>query len=304
MLANRVGKTFKKLAPGFAKEEIEVFRLYDWDIPEVRMVVDWYNGHLVCSEYTRQQTENLPEYALELSLAAARALNVPEENVHVKGRRTRPRTGDRYEKRERTGHRMPVKERGLSFWVNLDDFLDTGLFADHRETRQRVREEARGKRVLNLFCYTGAFSVYAAAGGARQVTSVDASRTYLDWAEDNFALNGLRADAHRFMKDDAREHLFYNKQRGDRYDLIVCDPPSFSVGREREDFDVQRDHPELVRACLDMLLPGGVLYFSTNHQRFESKLDTLGVPFEDITAKSVPKDYRNRTVHRCYRFAL
>lgn len=298
MLANRVKKTQQKLGPKMEKQQIGVYRLYDWDIPEVRAVVDWYEGHLVVAEYAREQTKGIEDYVWQLGAAVADALKVPHTHVHTKERRTRPKTGDRYQRQDDKNERLIVREGDLRFYVNLDDFLDTGLFADHRKTRARVRQEAQGKHVLNLFAYTGSFSVYAAKGGARRVTTVDASNRYLAWAQDNFTLNRLPLERHEFVKDDTLTFLRFEAQRRHTYDLIVCDPPSFSTGRDRDDFDVQRDHPALIAACRALLARGGVLYFSTNHQRFEPKL-TDGV---EITAETVPDDYRNKQVHRAFRF--
>jgi 23S rRNA G2069 N7-methylase RlmK/C1962 C5-methylase RlmI len=302
MLANRVKKTHKKLAAKMERAQIGAYRLYDWDIPEVRAIVDWYEGHLVVAEYAREQTALIEDYVDVLGAASADALGVPRENVHTKARRTRPKTGDRYERLAKTGERIAVREGDLRFWCNLDDYLDTGLFPDHRRTRARVRSEAAKKRVLNLFSYTGSFSVYAARGGAARVTTVDASRTYLEWAEDNFALNELPTSRHVFVKDDVRDFLRFEAQRRHQYELIVCDPPSFSTGREKDSFDVQRDHPTLVAECVDLLAPGGALYFSTNHQRFEPQWESVeGAAIDEITSETVPEDYRNKRVHRCFR---
>ena len=304
MLANRVKKTHQKLAAKMEKKQIGAYRLYDWDIPEVRVVVDWYEGHLVVAEYAREQTALLEDYVASLGAACADILKIPREHVHTKARRTRPRSGDRYERTEgpeRTNERLIVREGDLRFYCNLDDFLDTGLFADHRKTRAMVAAGAKSNRVLNLFAYTGSFSVYAAAAGAVRVTTVDASRTYLDWAEANFALNELGTSRHLFVKDDVREFLHFEYERRHQFEIIVCDPPSFSVGRDRESFDVQRDHPELITACVRLLAPDGVLYFSTNHQRFLPRFAEVPATVVEITKDTVPEDYRNRTIHRCFR---
>jgi 23S rRNA (cytosine1962-C5)-methyltransferase len=287
MLANRVKKTFKRLRGPMEQQGIGAFRLYDRDIPEIRAVVDWYEGHLVVGEYTRTQTDAVPEWLETMGRAVAGALAVPAERVHTRKRRTRPAEGERYSRLDARGERMTVRERDLRFLVNLDDYLDTGLFNDHRETRARVRAESAGKTVLNLFGYTGSFSVAAAKGGAKSTVTVDVSSTYLDWAKDNLALNGLtgelaRADAFEFLERERR-----------RFQLCIVDPPSFS-----DRFDVQRDHPELIGRALAALEPGGVLWFSTNHQRFEPRLPPNAV---ELTAQTVPPDYRNRQVHRCFR---
>jgi 23S rRNA (cytosine1962-C5)-methyltransferase len=290
MLANRVRKTQRQLHGKFEQQGIGAYRLYDRDIPEIRAVIDWYEGHLVMAEYTRTQTLAVEDWLGTMARAVAAALEVPMEKVHLKQRRTRPAEGARYERLAAKEQRLEVRERGLRFLCNLDDFIDTGLFADHRETRALVRAESRGARVLNLFGYTGSFTCAAAAGGALATTTVDLSQNYLRWAQDNLELNKLFDKKHDLLRADAREFL----ESTDRtYSLIVCDPPTFSDG-----FDVGRDHRALVEQCLALLDPGGVLWFSTNHQRFEPNLPAAAV---EMTAKTVPPDYRNRAVHRSFR---
>lgn len=301
MLGNRVKKRFAHLSKRFARQDIDVFRLYDWDIPEVRAVVDWYGGHVVVAEYARLQTG--PDYLPRMGAAVGQALGVPPERVHLKERRTGTGEGPRYQASGRGGERFQVRERDLRFWVNFSDRLDTGLFADHRETRALVRGMASGRTFLNLYCYTGAFTVAAAAGGARGTTSVDRSATWLDWVADNLALNGLDGPAHEIVQEDTPRFLDAAQAAGRRWDLVFLDPPSFSGSRTSGDaFDVNRDHPDLVRRALAVTAPGGTLFFSTNHQRFEPRLDELpAVRVEEITGVSIPEDYRNRQVHRLWR---
>jgi 23S rRNA G2069 N7-methylase RlmK/C1962 C5-methylase RlmI len=288
MLANRVRKNFRRLHPRFEARRIGAFRLYDRDIPEIRAAVDWYEGHVVIAEYAREQTEGIPWLAA-MADAVAGALEVPAERVHLRKRRA----GGQYARLARRNQRIPVREGDLRFLVNLDDYLDTGLFADHRETRARVRAEARGQRFLNLFAYTGSFTCAAALGGAAETTSVDASQTYLDWARDNLAENGLRSADHALVRADVASFLRDCGAR--RFTLCVLDPPSWS---DREaTFDVQRDHRELIERTLSVLEPGGVLWFSTNHQRFTPRLEGLRFTEED----TVPEDYRNRAAHRAFR---
>lgn len=304
MLANRVLRTFRHLHKRMARQQIDVFRLYDWDIPEVRAVVDWYDGRLHLAEYSRTQTDAVPGWLETMAEAVAAALEVPAGRVFVKQRRTRPQDGPRYGRLERRGERFVVRERDLQFWVNLSDYIDTGLFADHRLTRGRVRQEAADKDVLNLFAYTGSFSVAAAKGGARTTTSVDLSQTYLDWARDNLALNGLQSASNRLVRADAVAYLQRAAVERRSWDLAVLDPPSFSTSTAMQgDFDVQRDHRPLVEATLAVLRPGGVLWFSTNHQRFRPDLEGLAQVAElvDETGRTVPEDYRNKQVHRCWR---
>ncbi|MBI5500278.1 MAG: class I SAM-dependent methyltransferase [Deltaproteobacteria bacterium] len=304
MLANRVRKSFARLGPKFERARIGAFRLYDRDIPEVRAVVDWYEGHLVVAEYERTQTAGLEDYVGTLAHAAAAALDVPPGRVHVRRRRTRPATGPRYGRLASTGRRLEVREGDLIFLVNLDDYVDTGLFPDHRQTRALVRAESRDKRLLNLFAYTGAFTCAAAAGGAASTTSVDRSDAYLLWASDNLERNGLWAPKHELVEADVEPFLARAKRAKQTWDLCVCDPPTFSTGAGAPPFDVQRDHRRLIEAALEVLADGGVLYFSTSHQRFAPDLEALhGAEVEEITARTVPEDYRNRGVHRCWRIA-
>ncbi|MEQ8456793.1 MAG: class I SAM-dependent methyltransferase [Sandaracinaceae bacterium] len=301
MFANRVKKNHRKLAKAFEREGVGAFRLYDWDIPEVRAVCDWYEGHLVVAEYERTQTEGVDDYAGSLGRAAAEALSLPDDRVHAKQRRTRPSEGARYRRLGDGGRLMQVRERDLRFWVNLDDFVDTGLFADHRDTRRWFGAQSAGKRVLNLFSYTGTFTCWAAHGGASETISVDRSERYTAWAEDNLALNGLEGPAHRFVATDVHDWLAEASRLDLRFDLILVDPPSFSTVFGRGDFDIQRDHPTLLTTLRRRLSEGGTLLFSTNHQRFEPRLE--GLPFseiEEITERTVPVDYRNRAVHRAF----
>jgi 23S rRNA (guanine2069-N7)-methyltransferase len=286
MLANRVRKNFRALHPRFEQRNVGAFRLYDRDIPEVRAVIDWYEGHLVLAEYERQQTQGLP-WLSTMAQAVAGTLLVPMERVHLKKRRT----GQKYPRLGGKKERILVRERDLRFLVNPDDYIDTGLFADHRDTRERVRAEARGAKFLNLFAYTGSFSCAAAAGGAQQTTSVDASQTYLDWAADNLRLNGASGELVR-----SGVHEFLQRAGDRRWTLCVLDPPSFSDSGGRV-FDVQRDHRRLIERTLAVLAPDGVLWFATNHQRFRPELDGLRYTEED----TVPEDYRNRAVHRAFR---
>lgn len=300
MLGNRVAKTHKKLFPAFERRRVGAFRLYDRDIPEIRAVVDWVEGHLIVGEYARDLTDATEGWLEAMGASCAAALGVPAERLHLRRRRTRPVEGQRYERLAVTGARVEVREGDLRFLVNFDDYLDIGLFPDHRETRARVRAEAAGRAFLNLYAYTGAFTCAAAKGGARESVSVDASGHYLDWARDNLRLNGLDAPAHARVRLDARDYLRRALAEGRRFGLAVVDPPSFSSkGPEGADFDVLRDHRALLEETLAVLEPGGVLWFSTNHQRFEPRLEGLGAV--ELTAQTVPADYRNRQVHRSFR---
>jgi 23S rRNA G2069 N7-methylase RlmK/C1962 C5-methylase RlmI len=301
MLANRVRKRFAHLQKRFARDNIDCFRLYDRDIPEVRAVVDWFAGHLVIAEYVRLQTG--PEWLPAMAEAVGTALNVPPERRHLRRRATGHGEGPRYAPLGQTGRRIAVNEREMRFLVNLDDRLDTGLFPDHRDTRSMVRSMAYGADFLNLYAYTGSFTCAAAAGGARTTVTVDRSSTYMDWTRDNLELNRLWSDKHRLVRADTLDFLDRARLEGRLWDLVFVDPPSFSHRKdEGTGFDVSRDHPSLLRRVLAITRPGGTIVFSTNHQRFEPHFEGLGVgSLEDITDATVPEDYRNRQIHRCWR---
>lgn len=300
LLANRVRKQFRHLSKRFKKQTIDCFRLYDWDIPEVRAVVDWYGGHAVVGEYIRLQTGT--DWLPRMAEAVGQALSIPPENVHIKQRTTHVKDGPRYKKLDSKGIRFEMNERDLKFWVNLDDYLDTGLFSDHRDTRMIVRGLSKGKDFLNLYAYTGAFTCAAAAGDALSTVTVDRNATYLKWAKDNLVLNQFMGEKHELVQSDAVGYLDRIYKEGRRFGLALIDPPSFSQDHDHEDsFDINREHPVLLRKVLKVMVPGGIMFFSTNHQRFEPRLDGLGAQaVKELTPKTIPEDYRNKTIHRCW----
>jgi len=206
-----------------------------------------------------------------------------------------------YQKLDERKNEFVVQENGLKFIVNLSDYLDTGLFLDHRLTRQMVEEIAQGKKVLNLFCYTGSFSVYAASGGAEKVTSVDLSKTYLDWAERNMQVNFPGTAIHETIHADVKQHLARIPTAS--YDVIVIDPPTFSNSKRMEDFlDVQRDHVQLINECLRILTKGGILFFSTNFTKFELAADKLSATsIKDITKATTPFDFDGKLHRQCFK---
>jgi 23S rRNA (cytosine1962-C5)-methyltransferase len=304
MLRNRLLKNHAKLAAWAKREDTNCYRLFDRDIPELPLVVDWYDGRLCIAEYAPRGGMLGPDhdaFVQRLVAEARDALQVPAERVFVKKREAKV-AGAQYERLEQSEERFIVRESGHRFFVNLRDYLDTGLFLDHRVTRRRVERESAGKRVLNVFGYTGAFSVYAGKGGARSTTTVDLSPTYTAWTEDNLALNDLRGESHRVVCADA--FAFLEAERA-TFDLVVLDPPTLSKSkRATRDLDVQRDHGWLVRACLARLAPRGVLYFSTNFRGFALDEDAVvDVDHEELTPASIPADFRNKAIHRCWRIA-
>ncbi|HEV3325636.1 MAG TPA: class I SAM-dependent methyltransferase, partial [Puia sp.] len=228
-------------------------------------------------------------------------LEVPDEQIYFRERRRKAGRLDQYEKLGSEQEFFVVREAGLSFRVNLTDYLDTGLFLDHRITRGMVRQEAVGRRVLNLFCYTGSFSVYAAAGGAVSVDSVDLSKTYLGWAEANMELNGLAGPGSRFIHADVKQWL--DEAPSAQYDLVIMDPPTFSNSKRMKDFlDIQRDYAELINKTLRAMAVGGVLYFSTNYRRFQLDAEKIkAASVKDITNATTPFDFQGKLFRWCYR---
>ncbi|RMG19358.1 MAG: SAM-dependent methyltransferase [Deltaproteobacteria bacterium] len=305
-LENRLRKVARHRHRWARREGIDAYRLYDWDIPEFRCTVDWYAGHVVVTTFPtrraeRQRRELDPP---ALRMAAARALAVAPERVHLKRKVPQKWGRTQYEKQAARGERVVVHEYGAKLWVNLSDYVDTGLFLDHRSTRRRVRAEAEGKDVLNLFAYTGAFTVHAALGGARSTTSVDLSNTYLGWLEDNLELNGIRGSEHLCLRSDVTRWV--RQVRGERWDLAIVDPPSWSASKKMvTDFEIQRDHVDLLQAVRRLIRPGGILYFSTHLRTF--RLDpraVAGARVERLSPGSLPPDFRQRDLHHCFRIEV
>jgi len=302
MFANRIRKNRKRLSNWVKRNHIECYRLYDADMPEYAVAVDLYADQVHVAEYQAPKDVDPGAAARrldEVRAALPAALQVAPDAIVFKQRR-RQRGAEQYRKQDSSGELLSVREGSAQLLVNLRDYLDTGLFLDHRPLRLRIAEQATGKDFLNLFCYTGTATVHAALGGARTTTSVDLSNTYLSWLRKNLAHNGLGESGNRVVRADSMTWL-EREQRS--YDLILLDPPSFSNSAAMEDsFDVQRDHAQLVRAAMNVLRGDGQLYFSNNLRRF--KLDAgLEEEFEcvDITAATLDPDFqRNRSIHRCW----
>jgi 23S rRNA (cytosine1962-C5)-methyltransferase len=320
-LENRLAKMQRQRRRWAARQGLTAYRIYDRDIPEHRYAVDWYDGYAVVVAYPSRHPRAAARQPDPETLRAVvgRGLRIVPERVFVKVRRPAARRQDQYEREASSrGVWITVIEGGLRFRVNLSDYADTGLFLDHRTTRARVREESAGKRVLNLFCYTGAFTVHAAAGGAASTVSVDLSNTYLDWALENLRVNDLDGKAHLMVRSDVLRWLGQERQRiasgkGAPFDLAILDPPSFSASKKMAaTLEIQRDHPGLVAGTLALLSPGGVLYFSTNYRGFAPDWDAVGqaaidlgaakpASIETLTPASLPEDFRDEGIHRCYR---
>jgi 23S rRNA (guanine2445-N2)-methyltransferase / 23S rRNA (guanine2069-N7)-methyltransferase len=300
----RLTKRARHLRRWPAKMGITCYRLYEQDIPEVPLVVDRYEDYLHIAEFTRPSEHTPAEHADWLDLmrrTASEVMEVPPDHVFLK-RRQKQRGTAQYERLGAEQHLLTAHEGGLQFEVNLSDYLDTGLFLDHRITRGMVREAATGKRFLNLFAYTGSFSVYAAAGGAASTVTVDLSYTYLDWAQRNMLHNGFQGRDHEFIRDDAM-HFLQGHGRRAAFDLAVVDAPTFSNSKSLDDYwDIQRNHPELLNRLMELITPGGTIFFSTNFRRFKlAEAEIRGVTIHEISRQTVPPDFRNRRIHRCWR---
>ncbi len=303
LLKNRLAKRARHFRR-WPKRGIHCYRLYERDIPEIPLVIDLYHDYLHITDYDRPHDRTPAQYADwldNLAEAAREVLEIPEGQVFVK-HRTRQAGSTQHEKVADDSQIVVVEEGGLKFEVNLSDYVDTGLFLDHRNLRAKFREEAGGKRVLNLFCYTGAFSVYAAAGGAVSTTSVDLNANYLDWAGRNFQLNGLSIAKQHFIRADVMQYL-RDQPPGEKFDLAIVDVPTFSNSKRTDDvFDVQHDHVELIQRTLGLMSPDGVLYFSNNFRRFKLDEEALdGLSIREISKHTVPEDFRNQRIHRCWR---
>ncbi|MDR8017317.1 bifunctional 23S rRNA (guanine(2069)-N(7))-methyltransferase RlmK/23S rRNA (guanine(2445)-N(2))-methyltransferase RlmL [Ectopseudomonas guguanensis] len=303
MFANRLQKNLKQLGKWARREGVECYRLYDADMPEYALAVDLYRDWVHVQEYAAPRSVD-PDKAqarlLDALAAIPQALGVAQSRVAIK-RRERQTGTKQYQRQAAQGQFMEVSEGGVKLLVNLTDYLDTGLFLDHRPLRLRIQREAAGKRFLNLFCYTATATVHAAKGGARSTTSVDLSKTYLDWARRNLSLNGF-SDKHRLEQGDVMAWL--GDDRGE-YDLIFIDPPTFSNSKRMEGvFDVQRDHVELLDLAMARLARGGVLYFSNNFRKFQLDESLVArYQVEEISAQTLDPDFaRNPKIHRAWRF--
>lgn len=311
MFANRLRKNLKSIQEWARREDVDCYRVYDADMPEYAFAIDHYSDGagerwLVVQEYAAPRTIE-PQAARqrrnEALAVIPHVLEIPPERVRVRERRPQ-KEGAQYEKVAQEREFEIVREAPYRFAVNFSDYLDTGLFLDHRLTRRYVGELARGRRFLNLFAYTGAATVYAAGGGATSSTTIDMSRTYIEWAKRNLALNDLAGPQHGFVQADCLAWLAEQRDKPRRWDLMFIDPPTHSRSkRMEEDFDVQRDHVRLLMQAAALLSSDGAIVFSNNYTRFKldaAALDKLFV-IEDVTRRTLPRDFlRNPRIHSCF----
>ncbi len=299
---NRLTKNFRHLKKWAKRQGVTCFRVYDNDIPGTPLAVDIYERIAHIAEYERDHGMDPDQHAAwldECVQVTSEVLDIHPDSIFLKFRQ-RQKGLRQYERFSRAGSEFIVHENGLNFSIRPADYLDVGLFLDHRNTRQMVRQESAGKRVLNLFAYTGSFSVYAAAGGAASTLTVDMSNTYLQWADRNLALNGFASDAHSLLQGDVMAWL--KAPSKEQFDLIVLDPPTFSNSKRMYGtLDTQRDHVWMLNAALQRCAPGGTIWFSTNYRKFKlEESEIRASKILDISAKTVPEDFRNKRIHQCF----
>lgn len=299
MIKNRLEKNLKKLKSWSERNKIEAFRLYDRDIPEYPFIVDIYNDHFVIYDKSDPLRDKDKNHLPHVQEALKSIFHADDSKIVIK-KRERQEGLKQYEKLAAKEETFTVRESQALLKVNLYDYLDTGLFLDHRPMRQKIFKTAQEKNFLNLFCYTGSVSVFAALGGA-STTSVDMSQTYLRWAQDNFEMNNLDPANHRFINADVLDWLRTQKL-ANTFDIIFLDPPTFSNSKKMEDtFEVERDQDFLVDQCMGMLRAGGVLYFSNNKRKFKISEQILSkYRVKDITEDSIPQDFHDKKIHNCF----
>ena len=306
MFENRLLKNFKHRLKQAKRLNVTCWRLYDHDLPEFPICIEFYEDFIYIAEYNRRHTltdEEHTSWFNETKKIIADMTGVPIEKMYVKLRKRMSHREGQYEKEAVTESKIiTVRENDLQFLVNLTDYLDTGLFLDHRVTRQMVQAESKDMHFLNLFSYTSSFSVYAAKAGAKSVTSVDLSKTYLSWSEENFKINQIApSSSYQFIHADVKQYL--KTLPVNFYDLVVMDPPTFSNSKRMKDIlDIQRDHVELINDMLKAMKPGGILYFSTNFTQFIIDAEQIkSEQIKDITKATTPFDFEGRLKRWCYK---
>ena len=303
MFENRLKKLYRHLAKQAKRQGVSCYRLYDRDLPEFPLIIELYGDKLYVAEYKSEHRLSDSEYAewLQTScMVAGNVLHVEQKDIYIRERKRKENRQSQYQKLSSKNTSFVVEENRLKFLVNLSDYLDTGLFLDHRITRQMIRDMAKGKSILNLFCYTGSFSVYAAAGGARELISIDLSNTYLDWARQNLKLNLLEKDGYDFIKADVFQYL--PKLKDGHFDLVILDPPTFSNSKMMKGIlDVQRDHARLINLALSKTRVGGDLYFSTNYRKFRlNSKEIQASRIKDITNSTTGFDFTGKFQRVCF----
>jgi 23S rRNA (guanine2069-N7)-methyltransferase len=305
MFKNRLTKVYRHLSKQARRQNISCYRIYDHDLPEFPFCIEAYDQLIYLAEYKRkfEMAEKPHEEWLDRCIEIiAEVLAKSVDSIYIKERKRKAGREDQYQRVGEEEDFIIVEEAGLKFKVNLSDYLDTGLFLDHRITRLMVKDEAKDKNVLNLFCYTASFSVYAAAGGAKEVVSIDLSNTYLNWAKENFELNGFaESNKYRFIKADVLQYL--DQLPLNHFDLVILDPPTFSNSKMMKDIlDIQQDHVVLINKLLLSVKSEGKIYFSTNSRKFV--IDDKNIKakeIKDITRATTPFDFEGKLNRYCFK---
>ena len=299
---NRLQKMYKHRSKLARRQGISCYRVYDRDLSDFPFSIDLYENKVYLSAFKKNYTETGETLIQQSFDVIAKIFQLPIEDIFMRERKRMDHRNNQYEKLNFEQSFFPVQENELKFLINLTDYLDTGLFLDHRITRKMVMDDALNKNVLNLFCYTGSFSVYAAAGNAASVTSVDMSTTYLDWAKKNFLLNDFH-DEKKFEFIKADVQAFLPTLSSGSYNMIIMDPPTFSNSKKMKGIlDIQSDHVQLINQALHALTENGILFFSTNYRRFI--LDTANIhsdKIRDITKQTIPFDFEGKLKRWCYK---
>lgn len=304
-LKNRLQKNLKKLKPYLSKNKISSYRLYNKDIPEYPYLIDIYGDHAVIYEQGKRLNDEdqvkREKHQNDIAEALVDIFSFQDNNLHFKIREKQKGKEQYRPYNESSEDFFVVEEPPFKFLVNLERYLDTGLFLDHRPLRQYLKDNCNGKKVLNLFCYTGSLSVAAAIGGGT-VTSIDMSATYLDWAFENFRVNNLDPSKHVFFQADVLKEVKAREENKELFDIILLDPPSFSNSkRMEEDLDIERDHLLLIRDCMHLLAPGGTLFFSTNKRKFElHPIVSSNYKVKEISQWTIPQDFHHTNIHRSF----
>lgn len=323
LFKNRLIKRYKHLKKWAKRTDVNSFRIYDKDIPEIPLAVDLYENENAIDKYLQIALYERPyekdeqeetDWLDKMCCTASNVLSIPIENITVKIRKHQKENSQYGKNNTANDLSLITLEQNARFLIKLSAYLDTGLFFDHRPLRRTVRETCKNKSVLNLFCYTGSFSVYAAQGQASFIDSVDLSKTYIQWAEENLKLNGFNLPDKRYQFHQVDSIAFLNKALSEKkhWDIIILDPPTFSNSKKTETtLDINKDWIDLVNICLKLLSPKGTLYFSTNSRKISfndslilQKTENGEVFITDITTQTIPEDYRNSKIHRCWQFTL
>lgn len=302
-LINCLRNAYKHLRKWAKRVNTDCFRLYDREIHSYPVAIDYYAGRFSVHYYAKAKDDAEPPQAFqnEVNEALGRLFGIEPAQIYWRSRVRRKETRQ-YEKLAAAKEFFVVIEFGASFYVNLTDYLDSGLFLDHRESRKLVSEYVKGKRVLNLFAYTGAFTVHAALAGAAFTRTVDLSNTYCAWARENLELNGIPKKNHEIIRADCMKYLEEEVRAGEKFDVIIIDPPTISRSKKMEGlFDVQEDYPYLIEKALKLLNPKGLIFFSTNARKFQFDLNKLPpCSAREITKKTIPEDFKDDKIHRSW----